>query len=132
MKLSRIYATLSPVIGLIVLVAVLAAYSAHDAKGSSYPGLPASIATTSPAAVSTSQSLIFGTTSPNCSSRIITTLSSAIMLTFSDKPGVTPSATVGHLQAASTTQVYDSGLYGCDAVRAYSFSSQTITVSEAR
>jgi hypothetical protein len=43
-----------------------------------------------------------------------------------------PTALIGHLQAASTTVSYDSGIYGCNAVRIYSFASSIITVSESR
>lgn len=93
-------------------------------------GLPATVATTSPAAVSTTVIPLFATSS--CSSRIITTYVSPVMLTFSDYAGQVPTGTFGHLQAASTTVAYDSGLYGCGLVKAYSFAAQTITTTETR
>jgi hypothetical protein len=101
------------------------------ALSSAPSGLPATVATTSPAAVSTTQSLVIGTSSA-CASRVISTKASAIMLTFSDAQGQVPTGTYGFVQAASTTVAYDSGLYGCGAVRAYSFASDTITVTETR
>jgi hypothetical protein len=54
------------------------------------------------------------------------------MLTFSDYNVQTPSATYGHWQPASSTVTYSNGDYGCNSVRAYSFSSQTLTVSESQ
>jgi hypothetical protein len=55
------------------------------------------------------------------------------MLTFNDYAGQTPTGAFGHLQAASTTVVYDSGLYGCGAVKIYGFDANSvITVTETR
>ena|SRR3990167_10549597 len=73
-----------------------------------------------------------------CSSRVVTTVAKAIMLNFSTSTSVATStgrlsATKGHLQSASTTVAYDSGIYGCDYLAAYGFdSTTTITVSEFR
>lgn len=116
-----------------LLTAVLLTYvlSLSTPKAGAASGfLPATIATTSPAVLTTTPSLVFATSS--CVARIITTVASPIMLTFSDVQGVVPSAILGHLQPASTTVAYDSGLYGCGAVRAYSFTTATVTVSESR
>lgn len=71
----------------------------------------------------------------DCISRIITTLGDgAIMLTFATSTDldetVKPTGTFGHLQAASTTAAYDSGLYGCDVWQVYGFTSTTLTISE--
>lgn len=92
--------------------------------------IPARIATTSQAAVTSTASTIIATSS--CSSRIISTVASPIMLTFTDNQGAIPTGVFGHIQAASTTVVYDAGLYGCGAVKAYSFTAATITVAETR
>lgn len=94
-------------------------------------GLPATMATTSNPAVTSTASLVFATTTA-CSARVITTYASPVMITFSQVQGSIPTATFGHLQAASTTVAYDSGLYGCGAVEIYSFTNQSITVSESR
>lgn len=93
-------------------------------------GIPATSATTTPAAVTTTASTIFATST--CTSRVISTVASPIMLTFTDAEGKTPTGVFGHLQAASTTVAYDAEIYGCGAVKAYSFVTSTITVTENR
>lgn len=103
---------------------------APSAKGAAPSGLPASIASSSLQTVTTSARLLFAT-STSCAARIITTKGTAINLTFSDKTGIRPGATAGAVQAASTTVAYDGGLYGCDAVYAYSYASQVLDVYEA-
>lgn len=118
-------------IAVTAIVALLFLFgSIRDAKASAPPGLRTTVATTSPAAVTTSASVIFATST--CDSRIISTTASPIMLTFSENQNVVPSAIFGHLQAASTTVAYDSALYGCGAVQAYSFVNGTVTLTEAR
>lgn len=95
-------------------------------------GLPATVATSSNPTVGTTASLLFATSS-NCAARIITTYANPVMLTFSDIVGQVPSAIAGHLQTASTTVVYDAGLWGCNAVRVYGYAANTaITVTESR
>lgn len=73
-------------------------------------------------------------TAGDCTSRIITTNGEAIWLYFatSSAPDLHGELSVklGHFQATNTTQVYDSGLYGCMSVRAYSLNNASITVSE--
>jgi hypothetical protein len=54
------------------------------------------------------------------------------VLTFSDKYGEVPGPVVGHVLAASSSFAYDSGLYGCGAVRVYSFGTQVIDVTETQ
>lgn len=99
--------------------------------GQATPGIPATLATSSISVVGTTASRVFATST--CTSRIITTAAKPVMLTFSDLNGYTPTGAFGHLQAASTTVSYDSGLYGCDAVKIFGFDSNTtITVSEFR
>lgn len=72
----------------------------------------------------------------SCKARVVSTTGlSAVMLVFGD-PGnndlssTTLSGAVGHWQGASTTVAYDSGIYGCGRWSAYSYATQTITVSE--
>jgi hypothetical protein len=104
-----------------------------NVNASAPSGLPATVATSSAALVNTTASMLFATsTAGQCSARIVTTYASPIMLTFSDYIGQSPTGQFGHLQGASTTVAYDSGLYGCGLVKAYSFVSQTITISESR
>lgn len=99
--------------------------------GSSTIGIPAVIATSSTIVVGIQQNKTLFTVNPYCSSRIITTTGNPIMLSFDTN--ITPSATVGHFQATSTTVAYDSGLYGCSDVKAYGVNaSTTITITETR
>ena len=68
----------------------------------------------------------------SCSSRVITTKTSPITLTFADGMG-TASERFGHLQAASTTAAYDAERYGCGRITAYPFDvgaeQTTITIT---
>ena len=73
----------------------------------------------------------------DCDARVITTRgNSAIMLSFGEVAGTgeisssTLSGAAGHLQLASTTVEYNSGVYGCGRWSAYAWSTTTITVSE--
>lgn len=120
-------------IGIAVLaILLLGVYlSGPKADASSFPGVASSIATTSPISVTPTALVVFATSS--CAARIIsTTVAGGIMIGFSDNQGFVPSALTGFWQAASTTVTYDSGQYGCGAVRVYSGTPQTITVSESR
>lgn len=118
---------------LITIVAVFVSFQPDPAYGSAITGLPADTtsATSSAIAVTNTASTVFATSSM-CSARIITSYASPLMLTFSDNQGKTPTGVYGHLQPASTTVAYDSGLYGCGAVKIYSFVSQTISVTETK
>lgn len=114
----------------VVLIAYILGITGNIAFASAPSGLPATVATSSIASVSSTATTIFATST--CASRIITTVANPIMLTFSDYSGQTPTGSFGHLQAASTTVTYDSGQYGCGAVKAYSFGTASITVTETR
>lgn len=92
--------------------------------------LPATVATTSLASVSTTAVTVFATST--CGARIISTTASPIMITFSDNQGAIPTALFGTLQAASTSVAYSNSLYGCGAYKVYSFAAQNITVMESR
>lgn len=116
---------------IVLTLLVLIGYTEYQTAHASAPsGLQATIATTSNPTVNTTAALVIATSS--CSARIITTYASPIMITFSDVQGSIPTGLFGHLQAASTSIAYDSGLYGCGAVRIYSFVAQNITVSDSR
>jgi hypothetical protein len=122
--------TLACIVGLIILTAL---FLTQRASGSAPSGLPATFSTTTLGyVVGTTQSLLVATSS--CSARVITTRAAPVMLTFTDVAGKVPTAVLGHLQTASTTVVYDSGQYGCEAVRVVSATgvADTITVSESR
>jgi len=74
----------------------------------------------------------------NCSSRAISTTDGtgqAIQVLFGAPTNgdiTTPTEVVGHLQAASTTAMYDAGLYGCGAWKVHASASTTLLISEFR
>lgn len=118
-------------IGALFVLALFVVLRGSDKASASAPsGLQATVATSTELAVSGTASTLISTST--CSARIISTRGNAIMLTFSDYANHTPTATFGHLQSASTTVVYDSGQYGCGKVKAYSYGTETITVTETR
>lgn len=117
---------------IIGVVATFAVYSMLPSLtlASAPSGLPATVATSSRVTVNATQKVVVASSS--CTARIISTASSSIMLTFADQGLFVPSQDVGFFQATNTTAVYDSGQYGCGLVRAYSWTTQQITVSETR
>lgn len=101
--------------------------------GSAPAGLHATLATTSSITVGIANNQTLFTSNNQCTNRVVSTVAKAIMLNFGLVGNATSSGVVGHLQAASTTTAYDSGLFGCGAVTAYGFdASTTITISEFR
>ncbi len=120
-------------LAVVTILIALSLFSGVNLASASAPsGLPATVATSSAQIVSSTVATIVAT-STNCSARIITTTNKPIMLTFSDYSGQSPSATFGHLQSASTTVAYDSGIYGCGRVKAYGFdTSSNITTTETK
>ena len=89
-------------------------------------GIVPQVATSSTIGVGPQQNMTLASRNAACSARVITTVASPVMLAF----GIgTPTALVGHLQAASTTVSYDNAIYGCGAITAYAFASSTITVT---
>jgi len=130
MTLTNRLISLATILGLIILSAL---FITQKSYGSSPSGLPSTIASsTSSFAVGTSQGLLFATST--CAARIVSTREAGVMLTFNEPVGQVPTAITGHFQAASTTVAYDSGQFGCGAVRAISATgaATTITVSETR
>lgn len=119
--------TLGIIVAMIALTAMLLT---EKTFGSAPAGLPTSVASTTSQAVSTTARLLVATST--CDARIITSRAQPLMLTFSDYNGATPTAQFGHLQAASTTVTYDSGVYGCGAVKVYAYGTDSITVTETR
>ena len=74
----------------------------------------------------------------NCDSRVITTTGKAIQLSFGSLASTTLSValergTGGHFQAASSTVVYDAGIYGCGLITALGYDATTsVTISTFR
>lgn len=122
--------------GLIValIVIIFLAGRTPVAFGAAEPGTSATVATSSAqAVVAATAELLFATSTANsCLSRVVSTQGDAIKLTFSDYRGDVPSATIGHVQAASTTVAYDASTYGCNAVKVFSYGSQTLQIAEMR
>lgn len=126
-------------IGVAILAMLLAAYISGSytlrAGASAPPGLQADMlnATSSSATLAaTTATLLFATTTGSCSARVISTGASAIKLTFTDNKGQRPTGIYGHVQIASTTVAYDSGLFGCGAVYGYSYAAQALDLTESR
>lgn len=115
-------------LGLVMAFAFITVIGFQRSQASAIPGLQATVATSSNPAVDTTARILFA--SSTCAARVVTTYASPVMLTFADR-GLAPTATYGHLQAASTTVAYDSGQFGCGQVKVYSFTAQSITVSES-
>lgn len=117
-------------IGLAIL-AVFAFAALHTAKAVGIASPPQTHIATSSTAIVGPQSVttVFSAkTGLNCAARVITTAAGPIMLSFS--ADITPTGSIGHVQAASTTVAYDPSVYGCGAVKAYGYASTTITKSE--
>lgn len=72
----------------------------------------------------------------DCASRVVSTVGTPIMLSFNDIPSAgnvgstTLSGTVGSVQGASTTVVYDAEQYGCGVWSGWATVSTTITTVE--
>src|SRR3990167_6920253 len=130
---------LSALIGLAVLIMGVFLYSPTlNVQGASFTGTVSrldSATTTSVGPQAVLATRIF-TANTDCDARVITTTGANIFISFGEPitPGNISSSTlangVGHLQATSTTVVYDSGLYGCGQWHAWGPASSTITVSE--
>lgn len=119
------------ILTIILSIAVVLKSNGIRPLGQAVPGSHADIATSSTKSVGPQAVTTLFTSNIVCTSRIISTVSQPIMLSFD--PNITPTATRGHLQAASTTEMYDAGLYGCGAVTVYGHNaSTTITSSELR
>lgn len=117
---------------------VITASDTKEVLGSSVDGVVAEVRATATTSVGIySASTLYASSSLRtipqrfCASRVITTASSPITLSFD--PDFTPVAGQGHIQPASTTVVYDSGLTGCGAIKVIATgATSTITVTEFR
>ena len=130
------------ILGLLIigLLAVIISVNTSVTLGSAPSGLPATFATTSttqvgPSKVSyASSTLVIFVKTTNCASRVISNPDTAIRIWFSNdmfsSTTANPTLSLGHFQATGTTQVYDSGLYGCGFVNGHSYATTTLTISE--
>lgn len=100
--------------------------SSHPIAQAAFPNLHARFATTTTKIVGPGVTTVV-TARDTCASRVISTRNGAVLLSFDENTA--PSATRGHLQSASTSIAYDSELYGCGPIRAFGYSSTTITLT---
>ena len=122
------------ILGVIALTAFLIFQNAQRVDGAAFTGLAASVSSSTPNySLAAGVNTLFAS-STGCTARIISTQggTGGVMLTFSDYIGQSPTGISGHYQAASTTEVYDSGLYGCGKVRAWSFTTGIIGLTETQ
>jgi hypothetical protein len=104
---------------------------AQTAVGASFPGSPAYLQSATTTILGPGTVTMFAST-PFCNNRVVTTQGTEIKVLFGDAIGLTAtsvSATVGHLQAASTTVSYDASLYGCGKMVGRASASTTVTIS---
>lgn len=117
------------------VLAVLASNLPH-ASASAPSGLQATLYSATTTVVGIQSNTQLFPASLNCAARVVSTVAQPIMILFADPTNgdlasTTLSGTKGHVQPASTTVVYDSGVYGCGRMFAFGFNaSTTITVSE--
>lgn len=120
------------IIGLLLTLAGWLLGGSLPAKlGGAPAGLYTSYSTTSQATIGPQERLAFLYPLTDCTSRVISTVGSAIMLSFNTSSSTatsTVSGTQGVVQAASTTVAYDSEIYGCGVVAGLGFASTTISI----
>jgi len=122
----------------VLAIGVLAFWVASTLRttyGSAPSGLSASYATSSTLAVGPNYVQVLTTAQPNCAARVVSTAATAIRLSFGGESATSTatstsqiSSSIGTLQAASTTVVYDGGLYGCGFVGTIGVDITTSTV----
>jgi hypothetical protein len=124
-------------VGLLAITAYVYTNS-FNVQGASFTGTVSRLdsATTTSVGPQASPSVRIFTANTECDARVISTAGSNIFISFGETgvagniSSTTLNNNVGHLQLASTTEVYDSGLYGCGQWHAFGTASSTITVSE--
>lgn len=124
---------------LFILAGIIMLKPLYQAEGSAFTGQAAhlQIATTTTLTANTNANIFNAVADESCKARVVTvpgSMTGGINLVFGvttngDLSTSTLSATAGHYQAASTTEVYDSGLYGCGTMAARSWTTGVITVS---
>lgn len=131
MKISTYYAIAIPAVMVIAGIITALVMQAQVAVGAAFPGQQARLQTATTTILGPGTVTLFPA-SDFCLNRVVTTQGTEIKVLFGDAIGLTAtsvSATVGHLQAASTTVAYDSGLYGCGKMVGRANASTTVTIS---
>lgn len=134
---SKILATMAAVT---LLMGTLVSMQVNELTLGSAGEVPALQGVATTTAVGPQEVITIFSNKSNCSSRIISTTDGtgkAIQLLFGDPTNGDVASTsisevVGHLQAASTTIVYDAGVYGCGRWTARSAASTALLISEFR
>lgn len=112
-------------------------YNLRPVTASSFPGGFATQGVATTTLVGPLNVTTLYTARTSCASRVIGTNGAAIQVIFDDPSdgnlaSTTFSGVKGFWQAASSTTVYDSGLYGCGRLQAIASASTTITTAEFR
>ena len=104
--------------------------------GSAPSGLPANYGTSSTLAVRPNYVQVMTVARSNCAARSVSTAATAIRLSFGGESATSTAtstnqigSSIGTLQAASTTVVYDGGLYGCGFIGVIGVDTTTSTVN---
>lgn len=143
MKSIQINIVLGIIVGLALAVFGSFVTSTQQADGAAFTGTASNVRLATTTVVGPQGSTVVKTqvfaANAACKSRVITTDgTSAIRISFKDIPGsgnigsTTVGATVGHLQLASTTKEYDSGIYGCGTWNIWAWASTTLSVTETQ
>lgn len=122
------------IIAIIALIGLVLVSNKDRILQSGFVGMPSHLQVATTTATGPDLVVTLFSDTENCKSRTISTVASALMLTFGDPvngdlASTTLNGTAGHLQPASTTVSYPSDEFGCGRVSAYGFSSTTITIS---
>lgn len=126
-------------IGLIVAMFAIVLTRTNEAQGSAPSGVESSVATSGPISFTAAQGnlgiILFATST--CASRVISTGSTSIMFTLTDKAtsslgNVGIGGIYGHEQLGSTTIAYDSGLYGCGMWKLKTGNAGSIHITETK
>jgi hypothetical protein len=120
--------------GSIALSAIWIA-STKNVFGEAPSGLPSGHASTSQIAVTvgTLSIPVASSTVPTpeipsgCSSRVVATASTSVNIGIGN---MVPSGSLGYFLAASSTKEFDSGIYGCGALKIFPFATGAITVTD--
>lgn len=143
MKSIKLNIALGVIVGLMLSVFGAFVTNTRNVDGAAFTGTASNVRMSTTTVVGPQGSAVVKTqvfaANAACKSRIITTDgTSAIRISFKDIPtsgnigSTTVGATVGHLQLASTTVEYDSGIYGCGTWNIWAWASTTLSVTETQ
>lgn len=123
---------LTVILGAILLTAFILVWNTQRVQGNGFIGVTVNVASSSSQVIPARAARVLFATSTPCTTRIITSRATPLMLTFSNYNNASPTGTFGHYQAASTTVAYEAGVYGCGLVKVYADVADTITATESQ